>query len=71
MSMTSERTMHADDVLFWPDGYWCFGAEIRRQSPHDDNHHVIRQHGDDGILFWPDGYWCLGAEIDREFLRDR
>jgi hypothetical protein len=33
--------MREEDILFWPDGYWCYRCEVRRGWTRDYEYRVI------------------------------
>ena len=33
--------MYPDNILLWPDGFWCFREELDQNFLRDDNYRVI------------------------------
>jgi hypothetical protein len=33
--------MNPDDILLWPDGFWCFREELDPRFLREDNYRVI------------------------------
>jgi hypothetical protein len=54
MLIMSNRTMSADDILLWRDGFWCFRIENRPENLRDDNYCVILQHSEEWSSFVSD-----------------
>ena len=33
--------MHPDDILLWPDEFWCLRQDLREEFMRDNNYQVI------------------------------
>ncbi len=44
--------MYPDNILLWPDGFWCFREELSPEFQRDDDYRVIVHNSDEwlGIL---------------------
>ncbi len=38
--------MYPDNILLWPDGFWCFRDELRPDFMRDENYKVVLHHSD-------------------------
>jgi hypothetical protein len=54
MPIMSDRTMNADDILLWRDGFWCFRIENRPEFLRGDNYCVILRHSEEWLSFMND-----------------
>jgi len=36
-----------DDILLWPDDFWCFRSELREEFLREDNYRVVSSHSDE------------------------
>jgi hypothetical protein len=45
--------MNPDDILLWPDGFWCFREELCKEFLRDDKYRVILQHSDEWLRYTP------------------
>jgi len=41
--------MNPDDILLWPDGFWCFRMDLREEFLRDDKYRVIVQQSDEWL----------------------
>lgn len=39
--------MHPENILLWPDGFWCYREELRPEFLRDDSYRVIVHHSDE------------------------
>jgi len=39
--------MNPDDILMWPDGFWCFREEFSSAFLRDYNYRLIRQNSEE------------------------
>ena len=39
--------MYPDNILLWPDGFWCFRDELAPSFLRDDNYRVILHQSDE------------------------
>jgi len=46
MSIASENP---DDILLWPDGFWCFRKEFSEEFLRQDDYRVILRHSDEWL----------------------
>ena len=47
----SDRNLSPDDILLWPDNFWCFRDEFRQEFLRDDNYRVILQNSDEWLSY--------------------
>lgn len=41
--------MYPDNILLWPDGFWCFREELTLQFLRDDEYRVILHHSEEWV----------------------
>ncbi len=41
--------MYPDNILVWPDGFWCFREEFTAQFLRDDSYRVILHKSDEWL----------------------
>jgi hypothetical protein len=41
--------MYPDNILLWPDGFWCYRNELHPNFLRDDNYQVIVQHSEEWV----------------------
>ncbi len=46
MSIASDNP---DDILLWPDGFWCFRKEFSEGFLRQDDYRVILHHSDEWL----------------------
>lgn len=51
MLVASDRSVSPDDLLLWPDGYWCFREEFCKEFLRDDNYREIAHHCDEWLSY--------------------
>ena len=39
--------MNPDDILIWPDGFWCYREEFREDFLRGDNYRVVAHLSDE------------------------
>ena len=40
------RTMHPEDIIIWPDGFWCFREEFCADFLRDNNYRIVEHSAD-------------------------
>jgi hypothetical protein len=43
--------IHAEDILLWPDGFWCFREEFSPHFLRADDYRVILRQGEEWSKF--------------------
>lgn len=38
-----------DDILLWPDDFWCFRNELCKEFLREDNYRVVLHHSDEWL----------------------
>ena len=66
MLARSGVTMNLDDVLLWPDGFWCFRHEFRCEFLRDvdENYRVILDGSDEWLSFERHSILPVHANLD-------
>jgi len=41
--------MYPDNILIWPDGFWCFREELNPDFLRDDNYRVIEHNTEEWV----------------------
>ena len=41
--------MYPDNILLWPDGFWCYRSELNQDFLRDDNYRVILRQSDEWL----------------------
>ena len=34
--------MNPDDIVIWPDAYWCFASELSEHNHRSDDYQIVR-----------------------------
>jgi len=51
MLITPGRIENPDDILLWPDDFWCFRQEFCKGFLREDNYRVILRHSDEWLRY--------------------
>jgi hypothetical protein len=47
-----EWVLNPDDILLWPDGFWCLREEFRKEFLRGDNYRVILRDTDEWLRYY-------------------